>query len=72
MTTVDASNNIAGPQDSLRGFPLPGTAASVVAAAAPGHGPGTGLVRRVRRSTRTTRSSSATASATVTMAKLRP
>ena len=40
MTTDDASNNIAGPQHSLRGFPLPGTATSVVAAAAPGHGPG--------------------------------
>ena len=40
MTTDDASNNTAGPQHSLRGFPLPGTATSVVAAAAPGHGPG--------------------------------
>jgi hypothetical protein len=40
VTTDDASNNTAGPQHSLRGFPLPGTATSVVAAAAPGHGPG--------------------------------
>jgi hypothetical protein len=40
VTTDEASNNTAGPQESLRGFPLPGTAASVVAAAAPGHGPG--------------------------------
>ena len=40
MTTDDASNNTAGPQHSLLGFPLPGTATSIVAAAAPGHGPG--------------------------------
>jgi hypothetical protein len=39
VTTDDASNT-AGLKASLRGFPLPGSAASVVAAAAPGHGPG--------------------------------
>jgi hypothetical protein len=38
--TTDEASNTARPLDSLRRFPLPGTAASVVAAAAPGHGPG--------------------------------
>jgi hypothetical protein len=37
---TDEASNAAGPQDSFRGFPLPGTAASVVAVPAPGHGPG--------------------------------
>ena len=38
--TTDEASNAAEPHDSLRGFPLPGTAASVVAVAAPGDGPG--------------------------------
>ena len=38
--TTDEAPNTAGPQDSLRGFPLPGSAASVVAVPAPGDGPG--------------------------------
>ena len=38
--TTDETSNAAGPQDSLAGFPLPGSAASVVAVPAPGHGPG--------------------------------
>ena len=38
--TTDETSNAAGPQDSLVGFPLPGSAASVVAVPAPGHGPG--------------------------------
>ena len=38
--TTDEAPNTAEPQDSLRGFPLPGSAASVVAVPAPGHGPG--------------------------------
>jgi hypothetical protein len=38
--TTDESYNTTRPQDSLRGFPLPGTTASVVAVPAPGHGPG--------------------------------
>jgi hypothetical protein len=38
--TTDEPSNAAGPHGSLRGFPLPGTAASVVAVAAPGDGPG--------------------------------
>jgi hypothetical protein len=39
VTTNEASNT-AGLEDSLREFPLPGTAASVVAVPALGHGPG--------------------------------
>jgi hypothetical protein len=38
--TTDETSNAAGPQDPLRGFPLPGSATSVVVAAAPGEGPG--------------------------------
>jgi hypothetical protein len=38
--TTDEASNTAGPQDSLRGFPLPGSAASIVAVPAPGEGPG--------------------------------
>ena len=38
--TTDEPSNTARPQDSLRGFPLPGSAASVVAVPAPGEGPG--------------------------------
>ncbi|MGI9122493.1 MAG: hypothetical protein ACR2FR_06360 [Rubrobacter sp.] len=38
--TTDEASNAAGPHGALRGFPLPGTAASVVAVAAPGDGPG--------------------------------
>ena len=38
--TTDEGPNITGPQASVRGFPLPGSAASVVAVPAPGHGPG--------------------------------
>jgi hypothetical protein len=38
--TTDEAPNTAGPQDSLRGFPLPRSAASVVAVPAPGVGPG--------------------------------
>src|SRR5215211_3050607 len=38
--TRDEASNTAGPQDSLRGFPLPGSAASVVAVPAPGQEPG--------------------------------
>src|SRR5215203_5575248 len=37
---TDETSNTAGPQDHLRRFPLPGTAASVVAVPAPGHGSG--------------------------------
>jgi len=38
--TTDEASNAAGPPDTLRGFPLPGTAAAVVAVPAPGRGPG--------------------------------
>src|SRR5918998_4537720 len=38
--TIDEVPNAAGPQDPLRGFPLPGAAAAVVAVPAPGRGPG--------------------------------
>ena len=38
--TTDETSNTAGLQDSLGGFPLPGSAASVVAVPAPGEGPG--------------------------------
>ena len=38
--TTDETSNTAAPQDSLRGFPLPGSAASVVSVPAPGDGPG--------------------------------
>ena len=38
--TRDQASNTAGPQDTLGGFPLPGSAPSVVAVGAPGHGPG--------------------------------
>jgi hypothetical protein len=38
--TTDEAPNTAGPQDSLGGFPLPGSTASVVVVPAPGHGPG--------------------------------
>src|SRR3712207_3422519 len=38
--TRDEASNTAGPQGSLRGFPLPGSAPSVVAVPAPGEGPG--------------------------------
>src|SRR5215211_4558402 len=37
---ADEASNTAGPQGSLGGFPLPGSAASVVAVPAPGDGPG--------------------------------
>jgi hypothetical protein len=40
VTTDETSNTAAGPQDSLRKFPLPGSAASVVAVPAPAEGPG--------------------------------
>jgi hypothetical protein len=38
--TTDETSNAAGPRESLRGFPLPGSVASVVAVPAPGDGPG--------------------------------
>jgi hypothetical protein len=38
--TTDEASNAAGPQGSLGGFPLPGSAPAVVAVAAPGDGPG--------------------------------
>jgi hypothetical protein len=38
--TTDEASDAAGPKDSLRGFPLQGSAASVVAVPAPGGGPG--------------------------------
>jgi hypothetical protein len=37
--TTDEPSNTAGPHERLRGFPLPGSAASVVAVPAPGEGP---------------------------------
>jgi hypothetical protein len=38
--TTDEASNATAPQDPLRGFPLPGSAAPVVAVPAPGDGPG--------------------------------
>jgi len=38
--TTDETSNTAGLQHLLRGFPLPGSAASVLAVPAPGDGPG--------------------------------